>query len=295
MPRTLPPLNALRAFEAAGRFQSFSRAAEELSVTHSSVSRHVRGLEDRLGVQLFRDLPRGVELTNVGKSYLHEVTVALDQISEATVTLSERPKGMVSFDMEPLFASHWLIPRLGAFYEKYPEIELRLTAQEALADVGRYEADLALRFFKDDSIERSHDLISNAPVMPFGSSKIFDGPLVDPMQILEHRLYRDRAGPMWQTWMEAAGGDPSAIPDQTWRMRSSLAMESAAAGHGVILMASDIADRLVREGRLVCLSKVGIRRGSYRLVLGPDAQRRKPVRLFRQWLLEVTRSLRTET
>ena len=148
MLRNLPPLNALRAFDAAGRHQSFSRAAEELGVSHSSISRHVRGLEDRLGVQLFRDLPRGLELSPDGAAYLAQVAPALDAIGDATDGLAEAPQGTVTVNAETLFAMKWLVPRLGDFTTQNPDIELRLEASRQLANVARYEADFAIRFVR---------------------------------------------------------------------------------------------------------------------------------------------------
>ena len=141
----LPPLNALRAFEAAGRYESFSRAAEELGVSHSSISRHVRGLEDRLGIQLFRDLPRGLALSPEGASYLADISPALEAIAYATEALAEVPKGTVWVNSETLFATKWLVPRLPDFYAAHPGVEIRLEASRRLADVARYEADLNTR------------------------------------------------------------------------------------------------------------------------------------------------------
>jgi len=143
----MPPLNALRAFEAAGRHESFSKAAEELGVAHSAISRHVRGLEHHLGAQLFRDLPRGVALTEVGARYLAWLTPAFDRIAEASEIFAEAPAGRIVVDSEALFAAKWLIPRLGDFYARFPEIDLRLDATRDLADLARYQADLAIRYF----------------------------------------------------------------------------------------------------------------------------------------------------
>ena len=146
MHRNLPPLNALRAFEAAGRHESFSRAAEELSVSHSAISRHVRGLEHRLGAQLFKEAARGVELTPAGRAYLEQVMPALDIIAQATDALAETPAGRVTVNSEPLFAAKVVIPRLADFYARHPEIDVRLDVSHTLADLERYEADLAIRF-----------------------------------------------------------------------------------------------------------------------------------------------------
>ena len=113
MPRSLPPLNALRAFEAAGRLGSFTKAAAELNVSHSAISRHVRGLEERLNVHLFRSQNTGVVLTDQGMAYLAEITPAFDRIALATETLSDPPAGTVTLTTESTIAQKWLVPRLG--------------------------------------------------------------------------------------------------------------------------------------------------------------------------------------
>ncbi|MEL7124934.1 MAG: LysR family transcriptional regulator, partial [Pseudomonadota bacterium] len=110
--RSLPPLNALRAFEAAARHESFSRAAEELGVSHSAISRHVRGLEARLGVQLFRDQSRGVVLTPEGQHYAQRIAPAFDVIGDATEGLADTPAGRVVVNSEPLFAAKVVAPLL---------------------------------------------------------------------------------------------------------------------------------------------------------------------------------------
>ncbi len=295
MPRRLPPLNALRAFEAAGRHQSFSKAAEELGVSHSAVSRHVRGLELRLGVQLFRDLPRGVELTVAGAGYLAEVTPALDQIAEASDVFARQPEGQIIVDAEPLFASKWLIPRLASFYEAYPKIDLRLEARRELTDVTRYEADIAIRFFKAGSPDPDNPLISNAPLYPFAARALIGATRIDPEEILEFPLLQDRGGRIWQDWLRAAGLDPELIPEPTWRMRATLAIEAAIAGHGVILLSEEIAGQAVSSGQLIRASDIGFRQGCYRIMLGTEARRRAPVRHFRDWLLAESAGLRVDT
>ncbi len=293
MARSLPPLNALRAFEAAGRHQSFTGAAEELGVSHSAISRHVRGLEDRLGAQLFRDLPRGVELTDAGAQYLSQVTPALDAISEASEVFSDKPSGLVTVDSEPLFAAKWLIPRIGDFYDKYPEIELRLDARRELADIKRYQADMALRFFNGAPPGPDQPMFCNAPLYPYAVPQIASQ-ITQPTDVTKFRRYRDRFAHTWRMWAEAAGIDPALVPEEPFRLRATLAVEAALAGHGVFLSSWEIVAGDVAAGRLVRCLDIGIRQGSFHIVLGEGVLRRAPVRLFRDWLMEMTEPLRAE-
>lgn len=286
MVRQLPPLNALRAFEAAGRHESFSRAAEELDVGHSAISRHIRGLEDRLNRQLFRDLPRGVALTREGAAYLAEVTPALDAISEATERLTQRAEGVVNVNSEPLFATKWVIPRLAEFQRAHPKVEIRLEASRGLADVDRYEADMAIRFLSVAGSNPDAILISDAPLYPYAAPGIVDLPLVTPADLLDYPLLRDRTNGTWGRWFELAGGiDPERVPAPGWRLRSQLAVEAVLAGQGVLLTSAEVVAHDEAAGRLVRISDVGFREGGYYLVLGEGVLRRKPVRLFREWLL----------
>lgn len=293
MARQLPPLNALRAFEAAGRHQSFTGAAAELGVSHSAVSRHVRGLEDRLGAQLFRDLPRGVALTPAGAVYLAQVTPALDAIAEASEVFSDKPSGLVTVDSEPLFASKWLIPRLGAFYDAYPEIELRLDARRELADVARYQVDMALRFFHDDPPGPDQPMFARTRLYPYAVPDIA-AQIKSPSDILRFRRYRDRYTQTWPIWAAAAKVDPAPFEEGTWRLRATLAAEAALAGHGVFLASWEIVARDVTAGRLVRVSDVGILDGSFHIVLGEGVLRRSAVRIFKDWLMAETTELRVD-
>ena len=293
MARQLPPLNALRAFEAAGRHQSFTGAADELGVSHSAISRHVRGLEDRLGAQLFRDLPRGVELTDAGAQYLSQVSPALDAIAEASEVFSDRPSGQVTVDSEPLFAAKWLIPRLGDFYDRYPDIELRLYARSELADIKRYQADMALRFFNGTPPGPDQPMFCNAPLYPYAVPEVADQ-IRAPEDVTKFRRYRDRFTHTWGLWAKAAGLNPADFPEEAFRLRASLALEAALAGHGVFLSSWEIVGGDVTAGRLVKCVDVGIRQGSFHVVCGEGVLRRAPVRLFHDWLMEVTEPLRSE-
>lgn len=293
MSRTLPPLNALRAFEAAGRHQSFSRAADELGVSHSAISRHVRGLEARLGVQLFREAARGVALSPEGQHYLTRITPALDVISEATEGLADKPAGRVVINSEPVFATKIVIPLLARFQRDLPGVELRLVGSNELADLDRYEADLAIRYAKTGALDQPSDLLSDAPIHPFAAPGYLKDDTLRPEDLLQRPLLRDRGPNIWIDWVQHAGFDV-AVPDHPWRMRAALALEAAVHGAGIYLGAADGTHLDEAAGRLVRVSNVGFRQGSFHLLTSGQAGRRKSVRQVRAWLLAQTTSLRTE-
>lgn len=292
MTRTLPPLNALRAFEAAGRHESFSRAAEELGVSHSAISRHVRGLEERLGAQLFREISRGVGLTADGRAYLGRISPALDMIAEATDEVAETPAGRVTISAEPLFTAKVVIPRLPRFYEVYPDVELRIDPSHTLADLDRYEADIAIRFAVRGVLDQPADLLSNAPLYPFAAPGLLEGDRITPEDLRRHRLFADRDPGIWDDWCDAAGFDIRPGLHGDWRMRPIYALEAAVSGLGLFLGAMDGAAHDLREGRLVRVSDVAIQSGAFYLIYGAQAGRRKAVKQVRRWLLEETRDLR---
>jgi len=148
MARKLPPLNALKAFEAAARHSSFSRAAAELNVTHAVVSRHVRALEAEIRTRLFERTGRGVELTEAGQSLALELTAGFDLIAAAASRfvrpIRRRQPSVVSADVS--FAALWLAPRLGSFTSRHPGIDLVVDPSHRLVDFGREDVDLGIRF-----------------------------------------------------------------------------------------------------------------------------------------------------
>ncbi len=293
MSRALPPLNALRAFEAAGRHQSFSRAADELNVSHSAISRHVRGLEDRLGVRLFRDAAPGVVLTPEGQAYLERVSPALDDISEATEAVGETPAGRVVINSDPLFAERILLPKIGRFWDAHPDIELRIVASHVLVDLDRYEADFAIRFSRSGTLDLPADLICKAPLFPYATPDYFDTPPTT-QDILQARRLQDRPPDVWLRWANVAGVSPNSIEIASWRLRAPLALTAACGGAAVYLGSADCVNDLCRSGRLVRLSEFALHEGGFYIVSKETRLRRKALRVVRSWILDVTRSLRKE-
>src|SRR5436309_10330776 len=146
MPRQLPPLNALRAFEAAARSESFTRAAEELCVTQGAVSHQVKALEAELGIKLFNRERQRLIITDAGRDYLAVVRDAFDRIAMGTERLVQRQSsGMLTVSTSPDFAAKWLVHRLGRFAEVHPEIDLRVSGTLYHVDFAREDVDIAVR------------------------------------------------------------------------------------------------------------------------------------------------------
>ncbi|MEM6761065.1 MAG: LysR family transcriptional regulator [Pseudomonadota bacterium] len=290
--RTLPPLNALRAFEAAGRHESFSRAAEELGVSHSAISRHVRGLEQRLGVSLFRDMSRGVQLTAEGRGYLYRVTPALDVISDATEALATAPAGRVLINSEPLFASKVVAPLMAAMQRQLPDVDLRLVGSTELADLERFEADLAIRFAHAGIVEGQADLLSAAPIYPYAAPGVVTGDRLCPDDLARLPKLRDRREDLWPEWVAAAGWQGVTPEPEEYRLRAALAIEAAIHGAGVFLASSDVTRIDVAAGRLVRVSEHSISRGAFYLLGSASSGRRKAVKAVRLLLLAQTTQLR---
>jgi len=292
MARSLPPLNALKAFEAAGRYESYSRAADELNVSHSAISRHVRGLEDRLGVKLFAQAGVGVSLTADGQAYLARVGPALDDIAFATETIGEVPAGRVTINSDPFFAQQVLAPNLGTFLSAHPDIDLRLVPSSHLADVDRYEADFALRFAASGHLDRAADLVSAAPVFPYAAPGMFSD-LPAPQDIIKARRVQDRRLDIWLKWAKAAGLDEAEVDVADWRMRAPLAAAAACGGGFVYLGSAETANSMCLRGELARISPIGLQDGAHFLLGNETQMRRKALRVVRSWVLDITERFRT--
>lgn len=287
MRRMLPPLNALRAFEAAGRLGSFTKAAEELNVTHSAISRHVRGLEDRLNVHLFQAQNTGVALTDQGRAFLSEITPAFDRIAHATEALSVLPQGTVTLTTENTVAQKWLIPRLAGLRARHPDIDLKLSVTTKVMDIEAHDFDMGLRYVLTEPGEKYHLLFRSAvrayaapDFAPMSNGKVdLRGLATGPL--IEEATFR-----LWPEWFRQAGLDN--VPDLNLPhpLSAILAIQSAVAGLGAVLMDKNLCEPERQSGALVELADVEIVFGGYYLVVNTRAGRRKAVRAVRQWLME---------
>lgn len=210
MARRLPHLNALRAFEAAGRHGSFTRAAAELHVTHAAISHQVRALEEHLGVSLFRRTTRAVKLTDAGQTLLPVMTKALDAMADAIQRLgADDATGSLTVGVTPAFAARWLVPRLAGFQAAHPEIDVRLAPSYQLVDFTRDEADLAVRYGHGRWSGVRADKLLSLDTVPVCSPALLTGPnpLRTPADLKHHTLLHDDLGEVWRRWLVAAGID----------------------------------------------------------------------------------------
>jgi LysR family transcriptional regulator, glycine cleavage system transcriptional activator len=295
MSRRLPPLNALRAFEAAARHNSFAGAAAELHVSHAAISRHVRALEARLGVTLFRNARRGVELTSAGARYLATVSQAFDSIAAATDSLADPKHAQIRVSAQPAFAARWLIRRLAGFRAAWPDYEVVLDSTSRLVELERNEADLAIRRAERPAPGLVQDLLAPSRVCPVGAPAVLRGRRM-PLRPADLKafplLHDDDDGSLWRRWFAAVDIADVEVARGAHILESGLAIDAAIAGQGIVL-ADDflIADELA-DGRLVKLCALAVADWDYCLVGFPDALRRRPIAAFRDWLLAESAGLR---
>jgi LysR family glycine cleavage system transcriptional activator len=295
MPRRLPPLNALRAFEAAGRHLSFTRAADELNVTAAAISHQVKALEDFLGVALFRRLPRGLLLTEAGQACLPGLSDGFDGLAEAVERArGTETRGVLTVSAPPSLAGKWLVPRLERFREAHPDIDIRVSASMDLVDFARDDVDVALRFGPGRYPGLRADLLMGEEVFPVCSPALIDGPhpLRTPDDLRWQTLIHDDSGtsdetfPDWRMWLRAAGVTGVDAGRGPRFSPSSMAIQAAVEGQGVILgrgvlVAADLAaGRLVKPFELTFPVAF-----SYSLVCPEATAERPKIVAFRNWML----------
>jgi LysR family glycine cleavage system transcriptional activator len=290
----LPPLSALRAFEAAARLESFSRAADELSVTPAAVSHQIAALEADLGVSLFRRRNRAVELTPSARVLLPGLTEAFAGIQTSVRRLrAHNDTGTLTVTASPSFAGKWLVQRLHRFQEAWPEIDVRISATDAMVDLARGDFDIAIRYGTGRYPGLDVELLLRNEVFPVCSPELLrDGPAIDkPEDLLRHALIHDQAGdrdplaPTWSMWLKAAGvREPPHAPGLSVST-NHLALEGAIGGHGVSLANSTIAASDIAAGRLVRLFSLSLPDlFAFYIVTVPGALERPKVRAFHDWL-----------
>lgn len=281
--RSLPPLNALRAFEAAGRKLSFRAAADELFVTQGAVAQQVRILEEYIGFSLFQRLPRGVALTSKGSVYFAEITQAFDTISQATVQLLKEPE-TVTISVTPAFATKILLPQLSILTTAVPDIDLRTVATESIADFDRDQVDIAVRLTHPPfptSFETL--LLFKQKLVPVASPHLV-GDIALPMSLKYLRdmpLLHDSHN-HWPRFFGITGKLPGAVFNQT-----ALALDAALAGQGVAIACQAFVQADLSAGRLVQVSDSNlVVEPDYYLVRKRVTASRKNVDAVWDWCIE---------
>jgi LysR family glycine cleavage system transcriptional activator len=292
--RRLPPLNALRAFEAAGRHLSFTKAAEELNVTQAAISHQVKALEERLGVTLFRRRNRALLLTDTGQAYLPVLREAFDAIAEGTERIVRREdRGPLKISVLPSFAAKWLLPRLPLFNARHPDIDILVSASSALVDFERDEVDLAIRYGRGDYPGLHVEFLFRDQIYPVCSPRLLEtkGQPSSPEDLKHFPLLHDDAdllqeGPSWNAWFKEVGAPGIGPPRGLGYSDSSMAVQAAIEGQGIALARSSIAGDDLASGRLVRLFDFEVSSSfAYYLALPARALELPKVEAFRDWLI----------
>ncbi len=291
----LPPLNALRAFEAAGRHLSFTRAAEELHVTQAAVSHQIKALETWLDAPLFKRLNRALILSEPGQQYLISVRRALETIADATEQfVAGGGAEPLTISVMPSFGAKWLVLRLARFGRLHPDIDVRFTADDRLIDFSREDVDIAIRFGRGVWPGLRAVLLMRQDVFPVCSPRLVEGgpnPLKSPRDLRHHRLLHERpASYDWRTWLLAAGVDdvdPRRGPSFS---HAHVVLQAAIDGQGVAMGATPLVDDDLAAGRLVkpfALTLSG--EWGYYVVCPENRTDEAKIEAFRDWILSEAR------
>jgi LysR family glycine cleavage system transcriptional activator len=288
MRRRLPVLNTLRAFEAAARHGSFTRAAEELCLTQGAISHQVKALEDELGVKLFNREHQRLVITQAGRAYLVEVGDALDRIAIATERLVERQRsGALTISTSPDFAAKWLVHRLGKFAQSHPEIDLRLSAAMHRVDFAREDVDVAVRHGKGDWEGLHVERLCAEQLFPVCSPRLVEaGNLTRPADILKFPLLHLDTRDDWAVWLDSAGVAGADVSRGSIMNHASMLIDAAIDGQGIALARTVLAAWDLVHGRLVRPFAQALPLSRSYWIVCPKATASLPkIRTFNNWLL----------
>ena len=290
----LPPLAQLEAFEAAARSLSFTKAAEELSLTQSAISRQIKALEEHFEFPLFRRLHRALALTEEGQTLYQSVKEVLGQLHEVAGRLKKRtaPR-MVVVTTTPGFAGIWLIPRLAGFTAAHPEVDVRISAQNEFANLNRDGVDVAVRYHTREGVGDGAQLLFSEVIFPVCSPKLLRDParpLKKPEDLRHHTLLHMETSAAtvlqsWPMWLRALHLEGLANAGTLHFSAYDQLIQAALAGQGVALGRSPLIDVLLREKRLVAPFRPTLASPRSYFVIQSAAAARKPeVQAFVAWL-----------
>ena len=282
----LPAMQALRAFDAAARLSSLSRAAESLHLTHGAISHQIKALEAELGVALVERAGRGIRLTEEGERFAARVREALDRLAEAVrdVTDKSNPR-RIRVSVVPSFAARWLLPRIGRFIAAHPDIDLDVRATLVLVDFQRDDVDFAVRHGRGDWPGVVAEPMFEETYFPVCSPRLAGGRLpARPADLAHHVLLRGEGEP-WTPWFRAAGLDWPEPTRGAMFNDSSHMVQAAAEGQGIALARESLLGNDLRTGALVRLFDISIPAPRRFFFVYPPRMAQAPkLALFRTWL-----------
>lgn len=285
--RLLPPLAAVRVFEAAARHLNFTRAAAELGMTQAAVSYQIKLLEERLGSPLFSRVRGRVSLTDAGRQAAPLTTTAFDALADAFAAVRRQDAGILTISAANTFAVKWLAPRLGDFQLHHPGVAVRLDASDSVADFARDGVDVAIRSARQPGTGLQADRLFASRFTPMASPAFLARHLVSTPADLLHLPRLTPNDLWWPLWFEAAGVTASASTTPGLSLDSQVVEGAAAmAGQGFALLNALLWSRELADGLLVAPFEVTASAGSSFWLVCPEGRRNVPkIRNFREWLL----------
>jgi LysR family transcriptional regulator, glycine cleavage system transcriptional activator len=289
MPRLLPPIASLRAFEAAARHMNFTRAAEELAITQAAVSYQIRLLEERLGIALFIREPRRLVLTESGAELAIPVRDAFDRLRVTFDGFQKEAQSVLALSVSETFAANWLVPRLGSFQMENPSIAVRLESSNRLVDFSREKFDAGVRSGRGEWAGIAAHRLFPLVFMPVCSPSLLKriGPVKHPRDLLRRPLISP-ADPVWRIWFAVAGvPDAEVLPwDGPNFGVQHLEGKAALADQGVAMVTPNFFMPELASGRLVRLFDIAANSGeSYWFAYPKRLANTGKVRTFRRWIL----------
>jgi LysR family glycine cleavage system transcriptional activator len=295
--RRLPPLNAVRAFEAAARHLNFEKAGDEIAVSASAVGQQVKALESWLGQPLFvRQPSKGVALTSAGERYVAALTPLLDQLNEATArALRPASSRILTVSTLPSFAANWLIPRLGTLRMRFPDLDVRVSISTNRTDFDREDVDLVVRFGRGGWAGMRVDLLLEETFFPVCSTTLVNDParpLDEPKDLRHHALLHEIVENVpdyvtWDYWLKAVGVEGIDTSRGPRFPHTFLSLQAAASGQGVALATSVLIGDYLQAGRLVRPFPHEVKGHYQYYIVCPEAWADRPaIADFRTWLLE---------
>lgn len=293
MSRRLPPLNGLKVFEAAARHLSFTRAAEELFVTQAAVSHQIKGLEEFLGIKLFRRRNRVLLLTEEGQSYYLDIKDVFTGILESTERLlALTEKGVITVAVPTTFAVQWLVPRISRFSSEHPDIDVRITAVDYDENFLSEEIDVAVYYGKGRWSGVESSKLHTEYLTPVCSPNLLNGdiPLNQQSDLKHHNLLHDGSRQAWKSWVKVFGLKGVNVNQGPIFSHSMLVMQAAVLGQGIALAHSVLARPEIEAGRLVRLFQERKVSSSAYYVICDEAQAEQgKIKAFKDWILALVK------
>ena len=296
MANRLPPLNALRAFEASARQLSFTRAAEELFVTQAAISHQIKALEEHLGIKLFMRKNRSLLLTEEGQSYYLDIKDIFTSLYEATERLLSRgSKGAITVSSQASFAIQWLVPRLTTFNALHADIDVRIKAVDQAENSLTEDVDVAIYYGRGkwpnihaDKLHTEYLIPVCSPLLLQENSFSSKPALLGFEDLAEHTLLHDTSRKDWKRWFKQVGMKGGNVNHGPIFSHSAMVLQAALHGQGVALAYSVLAKPDIDSGRLVCpFNDVLVSKNSYFIVCRESQKDNGKIAAFRQWMLDM--------